>query len=225
MLLAFAHQPETGSWPECPDELVLAAFLDGGLPEDRRTAINAHVADCPRCLARLGTVVGSRTTDPGAVPAAWIATAIRGRTRWQVPNAFAAAAVLLLVAGAGLLWPIASPRNAAEDDDLARPAPMVREARDRDPILRILLPPEGTMVGDRPLTVRWTPVARAEFYEVRLLSDAGAGLWSTQTTESALVVPANAFDAPAPVVFLLVDAYLPEGRRLSSPVVKLQRSH
>jgi cytochrome c-type biogenesis protein CcmH/NrfG len=36
--------------PACPGDDAMAAFLDGALPPDERLRVEAHVADCPRCL-------------------------------------------------------------------------------------------------------------------------------------------------------------------------------
>ena len=41
----------------CPDSALLAAFLDGTLAEYERTAVVAHLADCPECRAVAVTVV------------------------------------------------------------------------------------------------------------------------------------------------------------------------
>jgi tetratricopeptide (TPR) repeat protein len=53
----------------CPDSALLAAFLDGTLGEYERTAVVAHLADCPACRAVAVTVVEFREVE--ALDALW----------------------------------------------------------------------------------------------------------------------------------------------------------
>lgn len=48
-----AHRP-------CPDSALLAAFLDGALPEYERTAVVSHLAECEQCRAAALTVIEFR---------------------------------------------------------------------------------------------------------------------------------------------------------------------
>ncbi len=68
--------------PACVDAETLAAYLDGGLSDAPRSAVEGHAAGCLRCQTLLSVVVA---TEPEAAPrqrwwAAWSA-------RWLVPAA------------------------------------------------------------------------------------------------------------------------------------------
>ncbi len=40
----------------CPDEVTLAAFADGTLPEGARLRVQGHLADCEVCLQHVAAV-------------------------------------------------------------------------------------------------------------------------------------------------------------------------
>jgi hypothetical protein len=71
----------------CLDAETLAAWADGGLPAVQRAAVEAHVADCDRCLAMAGAMA---TTAP---PAAEAEGPTWSPIRWLVPLTTAAVAV------------------------------------------------------------------------------------------------------------------------------------
>lgn len=69
----------------------LAAFADGSLTRAERAAVEAHAADCGRCLGMLAAMV---RTDPPAQPSRWRPVVL---LRWAVPVAVAATALALWV--------------------------------------------------------------------------------------------------------------------------------
>jgi hypothetical protein len=77
----------------CLDAEALAAWVDGGLSPSEQSRAEAHVADCARCQALLGTM--TRITPAPAD--ARIVPAPRRWLPWAVPLAAAAAAVILWV--------------------------------------------------------------------------------------------------------------------------------
>ena len=70
----------------CLDAETLAAWADGGLPVAQRAAVEAHVADCDRCLAMVGAM--AKTAPPASVGRpTW------SPIRWLVPLTTAAVAL------------------------------------------------------------------------------------------------------------------------------------
>jgi hypothetical protein len=76
----------------CLDAETVAAYADGALAADERTAVEAHAADCARCQALLAAMA---TTAPPNAPPARARRLARG---WLIPLAAAAAAVAIWVA-------------------------------------------------------------------------------------------------------------------------------
>ena len=71
----------------------LAAFADGSLSRVERQAVEAHAADCPRCLHMLAAMV---RTEERAVA--------QGRAAWRIPVVFRWSVPLLAAAAALALW-------------------------------------------------------------------------------------------------------------------------
>jgi tetratricopeptide (TPR) repeat protein len=98
-----AHRP-------CPDSALLAAFLDGMLADDERTAVVMHLADCPQCRASALTVVEFREVraldemwqvarQPEAEPRPVMRVAVWTRQKTRAPAlAFAVLGVGITVA-------------------------------------------------------------------------------------------------------------------------------
>lgn len=91
----------------CPDAAVLASYADNGLSADERRLVEAHAADCARCLEHLA-LVGAVSLDREAPEPSrsWLV-----RWGWLVPVATAA----LVVA----VWVRLPEQKAAEDASAA----------------------------------------------------------------------------------------------------------
>lgn len=109
----------------CLDAETLAAWTDGRLPAAQSQAVEAHAADCPRCLAVVAAL--SRTAPPPDARAsrpAWLSV------RWLVPLTTAAVAVTawVLVQGpAPAPAPTPSAPPPLESAGRGEPAPVVRQ--------------------------------------------------------------------------------------------------
>ena len=101
-----AHQP-------CPDSALLAAFLDGNLADDERTAVVSHLVECAECRAVAMTVVEFREVEtldglwerptPAPPPEPLF---VGGVTRWSREKTRAPA---LIVAAAAAVAAVAIP--------------------------------------------------------------------------------------------------------------------
>jgi hypothetical protein len=118
----------------CPDDNDLAGFAEGRLPDAKRTAVLAHVADCDACTAVVsavaseGDAAGSDRTSgrPGASVVS-LDDARRRRTfRWVLIAAAAAAAGVVAVIGVRFGGHEAP---ASPDQQVASAADVLRGAR------------------------------------------------------------------------------------------------
>ena len=184
---AFADGPGFDEDAHVP-EADIHAFVEGRLDGDRREAISAHLEACPACADDI--------RDLTAFAATFGRASGRRRSPWTY-GVLAAAAVVVVAAGTGLIWrssrgssgtPLASSEGGALDG--------VNAAQVRDALAsgRLSLPPEiaqltgrqGTLLGSgdgvqwgvvspvgtavldmRPM-LRWTPAPESPSYIVTL---------------------------------------------------------
>jgi anti-sigma factor RsiW len=209
----------------CPPEQKIAAFVDGVLPPDERTALQHHVDTCASCFDLIATL---STLDAQAVPDIQpdLQRAALHRPmprRWlfrQLPALGAAAAVLLAVAWWKLPERPLAPTTAPV---LVAPAtPKSGDAKRSMPssVITVEQPRDGEAIDGQP-EVRWTAPAEAVTFEVVVTSAAGDTLWQRRLAGTVRSTRVESKLPPGQAYYLWVAAYLPEGRRLTSNVVRV----
>ncbi len=202
----------------CPDDQTLAALVDGQLTDASRHETVLHVDTCAICFDRVATIAAAADATPFVSPQLLKAGAgvSAGRRPWRVlmPAGAVAAGLLLAVA----VWRAPSPELGSDGPASLDPvrsrgasvvAPVVEAPRDDEP-------------QDAGFAVRWQSPDAAVFSEVKLTTADGDVIWSTEvqgaTSQVAVPVapPANA------TAYLWVTAHLPEGRTVSSNVVRVR---
>lgn len=138
-----------------PDEMVVAAYLEGRLPERARDDFESHLAECDECRGALVLLRGLERLEAEPLP-----RGLRGAPRGRVWGAWAAAAAAVLL-GVLLVVPLGE-MEAPGGENL----PVFRDAGGRGPGL--LSPATGALVTRDALVFRWTPVEGAERYRVRV---------------------------------------------------------
>ena len=105
-LLRALHQENSERRPDCPDEHLIAAYVDGALGDDRREGIGEHLADCGHCLALVGLLSRERTAN-ASQPVAELVVApdhsrvrLESRRKGSSTPQWAAAAVVVVALGA-----------------------------------------------------------------------------------------------------------------------------
>ena len=216
-----AGSPERGR--SCPDEHSIAAYVDGALGTEARQQLEDHLADCSHCLALVGLVSGElEENGPAAVPEASVArarTLARPRLRrlGPLPPQWAAAATVVLAVG--LLLVVAQPRHPFDSDTWSG-SPATRTAQSPGP--QLLSPAEGATIDGAQLTVRWSGVAGARYYEVRLLTAGGDVVSDGHVVGTEWRPPNRAMLRPGLEYFVHVDAYVSEGKAVGSEYVSFR---
>lgn len=195
----------------CPGPEELAAFADGRLQASVRRELEAHVADCDDCLADLGLLARAADAPAPPVPEALL----RRVPSPHVPYAWytrrrmgAAAAAAVLVAAGGLF--LQQRRIVVLP---AAGAPEMRGLAATE--VRLIEPGEGaTFAADRG-EVRWVPVPRTLYYEIRLTDLDGTLAWEGRTDASEILIPADVLRSFSSG-FLWVTAYQPDNRSVRS---------
>jgi len=170
--------------PDCPDELVIADFVEGRLAPQMRAPVFAHLLTCGRCRALVKASSDFVTTVAGSVP--------QKRTvwqRWALPAGLAAAAMLTLL----LL-----PRSPDGDSPILREPPLTNT------IAPVPLEPHGTVTRVERLV--WSSVPNAQRYRVRLYDDQGGVVWQMQTTDTTASLGGTVRISPAATYFWRVEA-------------------
>jgi len=136
------------------DELAVAAYLEGRLPDGARDEVEAHLAECDECRRALVLLGGLDELEAEPVPRELLAA-----PRRRIGGAWAAAAAVLL--GMLILLPLGEMEAPGADG-----LPVFRDAGGHGPAL--LFPEAGAVVSHDVLVFRWTPVEGAERYRVRV---------------------------------------------------------
>lgn len=207
----------------CPSAQQIAAFVEGSLSPTERETISRHVDGCAACFDLLATV-GVQTAKPlppvdDALRGAAIAPEAPGRRlRRILPGLSAAAAILVAV----VWWKVPyheTPSSQPAPAEVPAPASATR-SDGAGPILSVDDPRDGDTIDGQPL-VRWQGPRDAASYEVLLTTVDGDVVLRRQVQgaehQLRLEVPGHRGE----LCYLWVSAYLPEGRRLTSNVVKV----
>lgn len=149
----------------CVDPEALLAVVDGSATESERLRTLGHVGACPRCRAELDLLMTAADAAGSPAPSA---------PRFLTP--LRAAAAILLVAGAGVLWQATRP-----------PAPDTLRLGEGDAV-RLLAPNAGAAVAP-PVTLTWAAVPSVRRYEVEVLDAAGVVAFSVATADTSAAVP------------------------------------
>jgi len=173
----------------------VAAFLDRSLSAAEQSRIEAHLADCEECRTEVVEVADLVRTQPL-------------RRRWYLSVGLAAAAVLLVVTATIPLW-----RQGEESRE-----PVITLA----PAPHLLAPVDRVALVD---TLRWTSVARADRYRVRLFDANGALLFEQSTTDTLLALPASTTLQPGATYYWMVEARAGWDRWSASPLTAFVPEH
>jgi len=182
--VVFERRIET---PDCPDEPVLADFVEGRLGADARGHVVTHLLTCARCRALVKATarfVAETAVAPTVLKRRW--------TRWSIPLGLAAAATLVL---------FVLPRGR---DDGSTPG--LREPTVTSTVAPVpITPPPGAAVA-RVDRLVWSSVPGVERYRVRLYDGEGSVLWTVETADTSAAVPDSVRLMPDVPYFWRVEA-------------------
>ena len=150
----------------------VSGYLDGQLTPDERVEIERHLDQCDECRRELAEV------DSLAHPVA-VRRASRRRLLWIIGGTLAAS-----LAGLALVRP-GSVREP--QDSIERPSLTPGETLPR---LRVVFPAEGGTIDALDRRLAWRPLP-ASTYHVALLADDGEPLWTIDTADTSVTVPAS----------------------------------
>lgn len=224
----------------CPEDEMLAAYVDGALGGIRKTRVEFHLSGCLHCrLLVAETVKAQREMDlplpPGelkqkAIRLAEPRTAVK-RWIWVPAGALVALAVLLLATAVmrkpeSLIVqtpPSPSVTLMAKSKPALAPGTPVREIERKrtstELLPRIVLPQPNSVVAGEQLKFGWKSIPHSRYYEVRVVTTEGDLVWEVQTEKSDIQPPSD-LHMQAGSYFVWITAYLADGQIAKSLPVK-----
>lgn len=206
--------------PDCPDEHLVAAYVDGALDPPARQALETHLADCDCCLATVGVLsreLGAHTAEQASQedpPQERTVRAAAAHRRWRLAPQWAIAAAMVLAVPL-LLHTGRNPERGIEGQ--GRPAPPVTRNREsNEPGLRVLSVGPGSSTDPSQIVLRWTEVPGTPYYEVRIVTDEGDVIVRQRVTGTSWRLSPDLALRPGSDYYALVEAYPAGDKSVSS---------
>ena len=188
----------------------IAGYLDGDLAAGERRTAEVHLDACPSCRAELtavGRLAGAWDATPAADDRGRAAKPDARRPRGSWPRA---ATLGVLAAGlAGVLIARRAPDPIGPPAEAAAPAAVERGTGAAAPVPAAssggiaAVAPADTVAATSARFV-WRP-ARADVYRLTLHAEDGAPVWTGETTDTTLALPADVPLRPGARYFWRVD--------------------
>ena len=162
----------------CVTPEAMLALLRREGSEEQRLEVLDHVMSCGACSSELELLRSIEQAGSGTVEQMRPGAPRRIARRIAIPFALAVAALLVVTV-----------RQALPP----RPGPDVERGTSGG--VTLLEPPEEIAAGTSP-TFAWKPVAGAQGYEIEVLDEKGAVVWSAKTSETSATLSDHALLGP-----------------------------
>ena len=203
--------------PDCPDDQLLTAALDGEYRIIEKPAFEEHVSSCDYCLARLGRIGrlrrGAAEAEISELTMARAQRLMPARLAVRPAPVWAAAATIGFAAILTAFWLSRPPELP---DSTAIPVPEVRNIDPDAYRPQVVFPRQGSFVDLREPLFEWAPVQGSLHYDVRIVSADGTLIWQERVQTPEWRLPEHLRLAAGEQYYFRVDAYLTQAQRLSS---------
>jgi len=208
----------------CPTDQEIAAFVDGAPSPAERASVARHVDGCARCFELVASLVTLR-----ARPLPEVETPLReAALRTPTPSGWVAKRLPALAAAAAVVLAVVWWRHPEPSAPVSAPAAVsVPSSPDESTravggsSVTVEQPEDGDVLGGRP-EIRWSGPGETVTYEVLVTTAAGDVLWQRRVPGAVHSVELDAALPAGQPCYVWVAAYLSEGRRLRSNVVKVR---
>lgn len=182
-------------------EAVIAAYLDGGLDAEEAHQVRLHLDACDECRAEIVDVQATLEH-------------LSRRSRRRIPTLVAAAVAGLLLIGGPIIL--------SSDQEPTLRGPDGAATLTNELIITTISPGAGEVVPFGELRLSWRSTNSGALYVVTLTDEGGDPLWTTETRDTLVSVPASVVLEPGGTVLWYVDALLADGRSATSGVQGFQ---
>lgn len=219
--------------PECPQDELLAAYMEGGLSDASHREFEAHLADCAWCLECVGILGWAHEIGvQEQVPELLLARAGRivdpsrqAVSRWRRAPAWAVAALLVLTLGSLLSNPVF--RDKVPQPAASGKVDTTLKTRSIDPVgMQPAQHSPGNNIGVKFAegVFKWTPVNDSLFYQVRIVTTEGDLLWRERVHGEHWKPPGGLVFSSGEEYFVRIDAFLSENLSVNSDYVAFRPS-
>jgi hypothetical protein len=180
---------------EHPSAEDIAAYLSGRLAQASSVALEQHLVECAEC--RQVVTSARRVLRTHRAPQ---------RLVWMVPSA---AAAMLLIAVL-----IRVPGSTVGDEPLRSDSDAA--GSESELTIAVVAPRDGEVVPGQPIVFVWRAQNGGPLYRLSLTEASGRQMWSGETTDTTLSMPAEVPVVGGQTYFWSVDALGADGRSLTS---------
>lgn len=181
------------------DADLVAAYLDGGLPDSERESLEAHLYECDECCEEVAVLDGTVRTTPRS-------PFLR---RYLAP--VAAAAAILAAVLVARPW-LESPGTPGVVPEVLERAPDMESTR-----IEALSPDPGAVVELGSAMLGWRSGGDGARYQITVTTVEGDSIWVATTADTMAALPAGTLEPDGEYLWY-VDAILPDGRTASTGV-------
>ena len=174
----------------------VAAYLSERLSPDARAALEEHLAECREC--RQLVTSARRLLRSHRAPT---------RLLWVIPPAAAAILAIALLARAPSTSPVGD-EPLRSDSGASGPESALT--------IPIVAPADGDTVAARPIVFVWRGQPGGPLYRLSLTEASGREVWSGETSDTTLSLPAEVPLDRGRTYFWTVDALGADGRSLTT---------
>ena len=171
-----------------------ASYIDGTLSDDARATIERHLAECDSCREEVAAATRLVATVP---------TQARRGVPWR----------LVFPLAAGILVAVMLVRPASRPDA----TPMERGAASDGSTIVLVAPAPGAALVAGKMQLVWRALSDSAFYHVVIKDATGDPVWTGETADTVLNVPAGVLRAGEQYVWR-VDGQRPDDRTSISSV-------
>jgi len=201
---------------DCPDDYQLASYMDGGLSEADHSSFENHTADCDYCIERIGILGRARESEETINVSKQNVGQSGIRSTWQAAPRWAVAALVVLAVGFLVIRQSPDLIPPAEIDFTNAEIATERFVQQVSPFPEILSPLEDSLVDPHNFVFKWRSVPDSLFYDIRIVSDDGALISRERVWATQWQLPADMGLQAGAEYFVRVDAYVSEGKAVSS---------
>jgi hypothetical protein len=189
---------------EHPSSEELAAYLSNALTANERAKLEAHLAGCRQC--RREVTSARQLLRSHGLPTA---------RRWVVPAAAAAVLAVVLFSSLRPTRMETSSKRGAEDAAVSATMPKIR----------IVSPASGDTVNGGQVVFVWQRAGNELLYRLTLTDASGRTVWTRDTSDTTLTLPASISLGKRQNYFWLVDALGADGTAITTGTHRFTAGH
>jgi len=201
-------------------EADILLFLNDDLPDEQRIKYEKHLADCEDCSKKLADIYRLeerlKSSDPPGVDTESLEKAKKLVDNKENDNHFLlssrrlSAAAIFLLAAFWAVWLWTGPEHSGPQEEF--------RFGSESPVVQLRQPGDGASLSNNNAELSWEPVVNSASYRLIIYTESGVKIWSTQFDSTKKNLPGNISLEPETRYLWKVEAIMPDGTVISSPL-------